>query len=259
MEVLARYCSIPGYKKLCCESCSKRSGTLPPSFFSEAAETEEDVVINPADVPKTLATPSLVPPRFEPIIERQGSLGRMTSREEDTHAGVPRSYNRARVADLSPGRGQNHARNKSSESVVMPSQPPTESGHLMIQNSSALSDIVPLVAHGNFSIGVPSPHRTSRKTSKQVERRPSPRTSTVERWKKQIQKWGGDVPKSVPFVLWLYFRHQGACMLSKCKALNRDKKRKCWFTSLWLPSSPSSSSSSSSSSILVALKILARS
>ncbi|XP_071340003.1 A disintegrin and metalloproteinase with thrombospondin motifs 3 isoform X2 [Trachinotus anak] len=41
MEVLARYCSIPGYNKLCCESCSKRSGAL--SLFSEAAETEEHV------------------------------------------------------------------------------------------------------------------------------------------------------------------------------------------------------------------------
>ncbi|XP_028824055.1 A disintegrin and metalloproteinase with thrombospondin motifs 3 isoform X3 [Denticeps clupeoides] len=30
MEVLARYCSIPGYNKLCCESCSKRAGTLAP-------------------------------------------------------------------------------------------------------------------------------------------------------------------------------------------------------------------------------------
>ncbi|XP_016524614.1 A disintegrin and metalloproteinase with thrombospondin motifs 3 isoform X3 [Poecilia formosa] len=41
MEVLARYCSIPGYNKLCCESCSKRTGGL--SLFSEAAETEEHV------------------------------------------------------------------------------------------------------------------------------------------------------------------------------------------------------------------------
>ncbi|XP_061117399.1 A disintegrin and metalloproteinase with thrombospondin motifs 3 isoform X1 [Conger conger] len=37
MEVLARYCSIPGYNKLCCESCSKRSSTLAP-YLSEAAE-----------------------------------------------------------------------------------------------------------------------------------------------------------------------------------------------------------------------------
>uniref|UniRef100_A0A3B4U287 ADAM metallopeptidase with thrombospondin type 1 motif, 3 n=1 Tax=Seriola dumerili TaxID=41447 RepID=A0A3B4U287_SERDU len=41
MEVLARYCSIPGYNKLCCESCSKRSGAL--SLFTEAAETEEHI------------------------------------------------------------------------------------------------------------------------------------------------------------------------------------------------------------------------
>lgn len=41
MEVLARYCSIPGYNKLCCESCGRRSGAL--SLFSEAAETEEHV------------------------------------------------------------------------------------------------------------------------------------------------------------------------------------------------------------------------
>lgn len=41
MEVLARYCSIPGYNKLCCDSCSKRVGVL--SLFSEAAETEEHV------------------------------------------------------------------------------------------------------------------------------------------------------------------------------------------------------------------------
>ncbi|XP_067377908.1 A disintegrin and metalloproteinase with thrombospondin motifs 3 isoform X1 [Channa argus] len=41
MEVLARYCSIPGYNKLCCDSCSKRSGAS--SLFSEAAETEERV------------------------------------------------------------------------------------------------------------------------------------------------------------------------------------------------------------------------
>uniref|UniRef100_A0A668UB74 ADAM metallopeptidase with thrombospondin type 1 motif, 3 n=2 Tax=Oreochromis aureus TaxID=47969 RepID=A0A668UB74_OREAU len=41
MEVLARYCSIPGYNKLCCDSCSKRTGAL--SMFSEAAETEENV------------------------------------------------------------------------------------------------------------------------------------------------------------------------------------------------------------------------
>uniref|UniRef100_A0A673NGX1 A disintegrin and metalloproteinase with thrombospondin motifs 3-like n=1 Tax=Sinocyclocheilus rhinocerous TaxID=307959 RepID=A0A673NGX1_9TELE len=42
MEVLARYCSIPGYNKLCCESCSKRSGTFAP-LLHEVANTEEEL------------------------------------------------------------------------------------------------------------------------------------------------------------------------------------------------------------------------
>ncbi|XP_026884315.2 A disintegrin and metalloproteinase with thrombospondin motifs 3 [Electrophorus electricus] len=47
MEVLARYCSIPGYSKLCCESCAKRSGTLSP-LPPEAVEAEEEVRYGPA-------------------------------------------------------------------------------------------------------------------------------------------------------------------------------------------------------------------
>ncbi|XP_053166897.1 A disintegrin and metalloproteinase with thrombospondin motifs 14 isoform X4 [Hemicordylus capensis] len=41
MEVLARYCSIPGYNKLCCESCSKKVATTsqPPSVDQGASET----------------------------------------------------------------------------------------------------------------------------------------------------------------------------------------------------------------------------
>lgn len=41
MEALARYCSIPGYNKLCCDSCSRRTGAV--SLFSETAEAEEHV------------------------------------------------------------------------------------------------------------------------------------------------------------------------------------------------------------------------
>ncbi|XP_060097171.1 A disintegrin and metalloproteinase with thrombospondin motifs 14 isoform X1 [Heteronotia binoei] len=41
MEVLARYCSIPGYNKLCCESCTKKVSitTQPPSINQGALET----------------------------------------------------------------------------------------------------------------------------------------------------------------------------------------------------------------------------
>ncbi|XP_009944697.1 PREDICTED: A disintegrin and metalloproteinase with thrombospondin motifs 14, partial [Leptosomus discolor] len=34
MEVLARYCSIPGYNKLCCESCGKKTSSAPPPMGS---------------------------------------------------------------------------------------------------------------------------------------------------------------------------------------------------------------------------------
>lgn len=41
MEVLARYCSIPGYNKLCCESCSKKVSitSQPPSINQGAPGT----------------------------------------------------------------------------------------------------------------------------------------------------------------------------------------------------------------------------
>lgn len=59
MEVLARYCSIPGYNKLCCDSCSKGSGTL--SLYSEAAETEDHVRFGSASqLLETLTTSAAV-------------------------------------------------------------------------------------------------------------------------------------------------------------------------------------------------------
>ncbi|XP_036384596.1 A disintegrin and metalloproteinase with thrombospondin motifs 3-like [Megalops cyprinoides] len=41
MEVLVRYCSIPGYNRLCCVSCSKRGRPLPA--LSSAAAVEEEL------------------------------------------------------------------------------------------------------------------------------------------------------------------------------------------------------------------------
>ncbi|XP_071773886.1 A disintegrin and metalloproteinase with thrombospondin motifs 3 [Centroberyx gerrardi] len=57
MEVLARYCSIPGYNKLCCDSCGKR-GAL--SLFSEAAEAEEQVRFGSASQLLETLTASIV-------------------------------------------------------------------------------------------------------------------------------------------------------------------------------------------------------
>lgn len=182
MEVLARYCSIPGYKKLCCESCNKRSTTLPPPFHSETAETKEDPVASPGELPKTMvASTSLILPQAESTSERRGSSGRMSSVEEETHALTPQAYSLARVADPHQKRVLNQARNKTSRPVAMLNQPPTKSGHLVTHNSSTLLDIGRAVAPGHSLSGAVSPHRTSKKNEQQVERRQLPRHPTVER------------------------------------------------------------------------------
>ncbi|XP_072484791.1 A disintegrin and metalloproteinase with thrombospondin motifs 14 isoform X1 [Notamacropus eugenii] len=83
MEVLARYCSIPGYNKLCCESCSKneaastpspapRPTTLPPALstprtFSQCPETS---VVSPG-VNQTLVMAPSPPPLMAEVAERQ--------------------------------------------------------------------------------------------------------------------------------------------------------------------------------------------
>ncbi|KAH0615757.1 hypothetical protein JD844_026211, partial [Phrynosoma platyrhinos] len=177
MEVLARYCSIPGYKKLCCESCSKRSSTLPPPFLSEAAETEEEIMASHGDPPKTLVGPTSL---LSPQSESPGSLGRM-SLVEDTHALIPQTHSRARVISPLQRRVKNQARNKTSGSVAMPYQPPTKNAHLLTHNSSVSLDSSPAIVENKSSADVHSPHRTSRRNEKQADRRQLPRASTVER------------------------------------------------------------------------------
>ncbi|XP_072858197.2 A disintegrin and metalloproteinase with thrombospondin motifs 3 [Pogona vitticeps] len=172
MEVLARYCSIPGYKKLCCESCSRRSSTLPPPFLME---TKEDMMANYGDLPKTFVAPtSIVSP------DHQGSLGGIPSVEEDTHALIPQTYGRARVVSSSQQRVQNQARNKTLGSAEVPYRPSTKDGHLT-HNASALLDIGPAKADNSSSAGTHSPHRTSRKNEKQVDRWQPPSPSIVKR------------------------------------------------------------------------------
>ncbi|XP_023562555.1 A disintegrin and metalloproteinase with thrombospondin motifs 3 isoform X2 [Octodon degus] len=72
MEVLARYCSIPGYNKLCCESCSKRSSTLPPPHLPETAEAHDDAIFSPTNLPHALVIPTpMVPSHAEMPAEKK--------------------------------------------------------------------------------------------------------------------------------------------------------------------------------------------
>ncbi|XP_018420408.1 PREDICTED: A disintegrin and metalloproteinase with thrombospondin motifs 14 [Nanorana parkeri] len=73
MEVLARYCSIPGYNKLCCESCSKKivPTSLTPSSEHAALELRapEGAVLPSPILPVTLI-PTLASVLHETSIEK---------------------------------------------------------------------------------------------------------------------------------------------------------------------------------------------
>ena len=73
MDVLARYCSIPGYNKLCCDSCSKRTGTLTPLLI-EATEMDEHVRFGSASKPLEILTASAYSNSSQaaPLRSRQG-------------------------------------------------------------------------------------------------------------------------------------------------------------------------------------------
>nr|XP_033798962.1 A disintegrin and metalloproteinase with thrombospondin motifs 14 isoform X2 [Geotrypetes seraphini] len=61
MEVLARYCSIPGYNKLCCESCNKKSlsSSLPPNTEQASSEIQSSKgTVPPTDIPPIPVLPT---------------------------------------------------------------------------------------------------------------------------------------------------------------------------------------------------------
>lgn len=64
MEVSARYCSIPGYNKLCCESCNKKMGmtTAAPHLY-----TSSSVQQNSSNPLPSSAKPSILPTTPSPL------------------------------------------------------------------------------------------------------------------------------------------------------------------------------------------------
>ncbi|KAG1930425.1 A disintegrin and metalloproteinase with thrombospondin motifs [Pimephales promelas] len=101
MEVLARYCSIPGYQKLCCESCNRKLGffstvspdlhppfswlpdfTFPPLLQTSPDPTSKPTKPSPKTDPSTSVPPqtrpesatSLLPPAPSVPVTRPGGL-----------------------------------------------------------------------------------------------------------------------------------------------------------------------------------------
>lgn len=176
MEVLARYCSIPGYNKLCCESCSKRSSTLPPPFLPEAAETQDDVIFNPGDLDLagSLVMPtSLVPHHSETPTVRKKSLSRISSVGGPNAHAAFRPNSKPDGANL-PQRSALHA----GSGAVGQVSPATRSAPL---TSSSPMAAAPSLAVRD-SIGASSQARTSKKDEKMIDKRHSISSSPLERW-----------------------------------------------------------------------------
>uniref|UniRef100_A0A3B4V9F2 ADAM metallopeptidase with thrombospondin type 1 motif 14 n=1 Tax=Seriola dumerili TaxID=41447 RepID=A0A3B4V9F2_SERDU len=75
MEVLARYCSIPGYNKLCCESCNKKENlaTHAPDLQNTVAsvEPEPSFPSQPSSPMAALPTTTQSPPQTTKAISRR--------------------------------------------------------------------------------------------------------------------------------------------------------------------------------------------
>ncbi|XP_030305863.1 A disintegrin and metalloproteinase with thrombospondin motifs 3 [Calypte anna] len=179
MEVLARYCSIPGYKKLCCESCSKRSSTLPPPFLTEPAGTEEEAVFAQSHLPRAVMVPTPAAPHHPKLLPGRSSLGRLPFAEEDTATHISLASTKPRGAEFPQWRAS-RAR-KAPRLLALLQQLPANSSSLSTHPALMLAAAAPLLPAPNTTAGAPSPTRTSRRSEKQAEKRWPSRSSSVER------------------------------------------------------------------------------
>ncbi|XP_061201802.1 A disintegrin and metalloproteinase with thrombospondin motifs 3 isoform X2 [Neopsephotus bourkii] len=169
MEVLARYCSIPGYNKLCCESCGKRSSTLPPSLLTEAAAAEEETTFDQGHLPGMLMMPTLVVPHHAQYLSGRSNLGRLPSGEEDANPHISPSNTKPSGAEFPQWRVP--PAKKTSRLLALLRQSPANSSSLSPHHALGLAAAIPAVAANNTIVGAPSLSRTSRKSAKHIEKR----------------------------------------------------------------------------------------
>ncbi|XP_017693450.1 PREDICTED: A disintegrin and metalloproteinase with thrombospondin motifs 3 isoform X1 [Lepidothrix coronata] len=171
MEVLARYCSIPGYHKLCCESCGQRSSTFPPPG---AAGTERDTPLDPGSLPRAPPVPTpAVPPRAQ-LLPRSSSLGRPPPATEEAEWHIPPSSPEPKSTGGVPHRRAPPAGKTSRLLALLHQAPP---------NSSSLGPrrALPPVPVENMAAGAPAPARTSGNSEEHLGKRWPPRAGPVDR------------------------------------------------------------------------------
>ncbi|XP_051026393.1 A disintegrin and metalloproteinase with thrombospondin motifs 3-like [Acomys russatus] len=173
MEVLARYCSIPGYNKLCCESCSKRSGTLPPPYLQEVAEIHSDAIFGPSDLPGSLVMPTPFHPYYS------GTRAEKKSSSSISSIASPNAYAAFRASSRP---GANFPRKKAQQAgrttlVSMPSSSAVKTDHLHSASTVAAAPS-PVISD---AIGAPPQTRTPKKDRKSISRRHPISSTTSER------------------------------------------------------------------------------
>ncbi|XP_010609174.1 A disintegrin and metalloproteinase with thrombospondin motifs 3 isoform X1 [Fukomys damarensis] len=174
MEVLARYCSIPGYNKLCCESCSKHS-TLPPPYLLETAEAHGDAIFSPTDLPSALVMPTPLGSYYAEMPAEKKRVGSVSS------VGSPNAHPAFRPNHKSDGANlpQSRARQAGSQTLSLlsvPSSSPTKSGHLHSDSEVVAAPFLEV----SDSIGA-SQTRTSKKDGKIIHKRRPVSSPTLER------------------------------------------------------------------------------
>uniref|UniRef100_A0AAY3ZTB5 ADAM metallopeptidase with thrombospondin type 1 motif, 14 n=1 Tax=Denticeps clupeoides TaxID=299321 RepID=A0AAY3ZTB5_9TELE len=104
MEVLARYCSIPGYHKLCCESCSKKAGfsaNPPPGL--ETSASDPGYITTPTRAQKQTSSKSTPAPQHLSTTSRTGNTTKASVRRpRSTIQGVTPESVHQHPADVFP-------------------------------------------------------------------------------------------------------------------------------------------------------------
>ncbi|XP_031198840.1 A disintegrin and metalloproteinase with thrombospondin motifs 3 isoform X1 [Mastomys coucha] len=175
MEVLARYCSIPGYNKLCCESCSKRSGTLPPPYLQEAAEIHSDAIFGPSDLPLSLVMPTPSLPYYSGTRAEKKSLGSISPMANpNVDAAAFRASSRA-GADFPRKKAQQAGRKTL---VSIPPSSSIKTDHPRSISPVAAAAPSPAISD---SVGASPQTRTPKRDAKSISRRHPTRSTTSER------------------------------------------------------------------------------
>lgn len=174
MEVLARYCSIPGYNKLCCESCSKRSGTLPPPYLQEAAEIHSDAIFGPSDLPRSLVMPTPFLPYYSGTRAEKKSLSSISSLANPNADAAFR-------ASSQPSANFPQKKTQQAGRKTLVSVPPSSSMKTGGFHSASSVAAAPSPAIGD-SIGASTQTRTPKKDGKNISKRHPVRSATSESW-----------------------------------------------------------------------------